>query len=536
MRVIKNRLFQSMYDLENYCLPAIKLASDCNIEKVNVAFLDFLGYSEDSRVKIENTNLSKYSGEKLNNLDAIDTLSLTHKSGKVIKVKAQKIIEAEDIYIVSLSDCSSVCKNDPLTGAYARYVLEDDVTELCSRESDSFVLIGLGIKSFNNLNSTLGINVGDIVLQKTVERLKECCPENAKIFRSYADVFIVLLKGAYTKVNLQLIVKSILTKCESQFEVLNRSINCRFSSGVVIYPDSGMTTNDLLKHLDFSMGRSKDMGVTQFFYHDKLTEYKLYLRVVSDIEDAIAQKKFDIFYQPIVAYKDGAFSIVGAESLIRWFHDELKFIAPDYFIAIAEEMGVIDKINVFVFNKVLADLGQIDIPDECDEFKLSINLSLRVQNIPSHLIEISKIIRDYKHKNDKIKIQVEFTETAIFEDESSKQILRMFMRECRSHGVYFAMDDFGVEHSSINRLLEFNFDVIKIDKQFVQRIGGFDDTNTIYVIETILSLAKKLKYKVVAEGVEVIEQLEVLDNLDCDYYQGYYFYRPLSLPDFLDSL
>ena len=184
----------------------------------------------------------------------------------------------------------------------------------------------------------------------------------------------------------------------------------------------------------------------------------------------------------------------------------------------------------------MADLDAMTIPAECTTFKMSINLSLRVQNIPSHLSEISKLVRSYIPKDERVNLQIEFTETAIFKDESSKQILRMFMRECKAKGIYFAMDDFGVEHSSINRLLEFHFDVIKIDKQFIQRIGGFDDVNTIFVIESIINLVKNLGCKVVAEGVETMEQAEILNSFQCDLYQGYLFYKPLSFDDFIDVL
>jgi EAL domain-containing protein (putative c-di-GMP-specific phosphodiesterase class I) len=296
------------------------------------------------------------------------------------------------------------------------------------------------------------------------------------------------------------------------------------SIGVALYPNDSAAADSLLEHADIAMYRAKKVGRNNFqFYSPAMNEEAMErVRIESALRNALARDEFVLHYQPQVNLESG--QIVGMEALIRWQHPELGMVAPNRFISVAEETGLIVPIGAWVMRTACAQtkawqdagLGQL---------RVAVNLSARQFGAANLLADIAAVLEHTGLAPDRL--EIELTESLFMSDVTLAVELLHAMKKL---GVSLSIDDFGTGYSSLSYLSRFPIDVLKIDRSFVADITR--DASDAAIVASIIALAHNLKLDVIAEGVETREQLEYLRRHGCDQMQGYYFSRPLAAANF----
>ncbi|WP_150466661.1 EAL domain-containing protein [Francisella sp. SYW-9] len=388
-------------------------------------------------------------------------------------------------------------------------------------------LIMIDLDNFKFINGSFGYSVGDKLIVTIAKILRSCLPENSIIGRSGGDDFLVLIENQNNFQKIEDITKSIIKKISTPIDISKNSITQSVSIGIATYPDIAPNIEKLLQNADTAMHNAKSMGKN--IYSNYSFDYDEATRRRNSIEREllnIDMREFNIVYHPQF---DADMNIYGVEALIRWNSPNLGNVTPDEFIPIAEKNQTIEKIGQWIFKKTISDWQKLLKANLIDNIKLSINIS-SIQLINNKFSD--KIIKFFD-KIDKKLITFEITETYLLSDINHT---RSIINKLNNKGFSFALDDFGTGYSSLKYLANLPIKYLKIDKSFV---SDFDRENNKAIIKAIVQLANNLNKKCVAEGVETAEQLEFLKSIGCDFYQGFYFSRPIpfiELKKLLQSL
>lgn len=393
----------------------------------------------------------------------------------------------------------------------------------CNRHHHYFAILFLDLDRFKNVNDTLGHDVGDKLLQSVAKRLNHCIRGGDLIARWGGDEFTILLSEIHLPEDASKIAQRILTKLKPPFDILEHQLYVKLSIGIAVYPEDGETPEILLKNADIALYRSKEEGGDTYKYYSKITTKKKdnLLTLEYHLHGALEKEEFYLNYQPQINIKTQ--KIEGMEALIRWENNILGRVSPDQFISLTEENGLIIPIGEWVLytacrqNKIWQNMG---LPP----LKIAVNLSAR-QFQQSNLADtIAQILRetDLEPKY----LELEITETSIIQNPDC---VREIIEELNALGISIAMDDFGTGYSSLGYLKKFPFHTIKIDQSFVRNLKN--DPQDLAIISAVVMLGNGFNLQVVAEGVETEEQLKLLQNLQCEKMQGYFFSKPLSTED-----
>jgi len=410
---------------------------------------------------------------------------------------------------------------DNLTGLPNRILLQDrlhQAMEHSDRSGDPFWIAFLDLDRFKFINDTLGHKIGDIFLIEISRRLEQAIRDTDTIARFGGDEFILILQGQMDE-NLRISVLHRLIQAVSTAVIIEgNEVLTTCSVGVSVYPTDGSTPDILLRNADIAMYRAKELGRNnlQFFtqsMNEKLTDR---LRMETHMRKALVLNEFLLYYQPKIDINTN--QIVGMEALIRWDNRELGFISPVGFIPLAEETGLIIPIGAWALKTACAQAVAWQKAG-FGKLLMSVNLSAR-QFRQKNLVEaITDILRETGL--DAGNLELELTESLIMNDvENSQNILH----DIKSLGVSLTIDDFGTGYSSLSYLKNLPVDALKIDKSFIDDIVLH--TDEVPIVASVISLAKNLKLKVIAEGVETHEQVIYLASHGCNEIQGYYFSRP----------
>jgi diguanylate cyclase (GGDEF)-like protein len=417
--------------------------------------------------------------------------------------------------------------HDALTGLPNRTLLRDRLTQaLASAERSGHRLwvVFIDIDRFKFINDSFGHTIGDSFLKTISERLQAAIRKSDTVARLGGDEFVVVLPeqsdASLTSEALQRIMEAV-TK-EITFRQQDFFLTC--SMGVAVYPLDGGTADALLERADIAMYYAKDKGRNNFQFHtpDMNAMVQERLRIETDLRRAIEREEFELYYQPQLDLHTG--QVTGMEALIRWNHPEQGIVPPAGFIRIAEETGLIGPIGAWVLrtacarNKAWQEAG---LP----HLKVAVNLSAR-QFTQNDLVGMVAAVLSETGLAPHC-LEIELTESLVMKDVDQAISI---MLELKALGVKLSLDDFGTGYSSLSYLKRFPIDVLKIDRSFVADIAR--DADDAAIVMSIISLAHNLKLRVIAEGVEDIEQLEYLRRNGCDEMQGYYFCRPLPPDDF----
>lgn len=419
---------------------------------------------------------------------------------------------------------------DPLTNLPNRRLLFDRITKslaLAKQTGYYGAVLFIDLDRFKTLNDARGHDVGDILLQKVALRLKNAISQKETVGRFGGDEFIVLLpelsQNKDTAVNSSItIAEKIRDELSTPFFIEEDELNISVSIGITMFPKHNETLKDLLKQADTAMYKSKAKGRNLICLFETQMQIEAEARFVleKEMRYALEKNEFVIFLQPQVNYKA---EIVGAEALIRWQHPTKGLISPLNFIPLAEETGLIVKIGEWVLEKVCYYLREIQ--QNGSNLRLSVNIS-PFQFHQSHFIEnVKSIIK--KTQINAHYLTLEVTEGLIIEDIT---LAIATINELQSLGIEFSLDDFGTGYSSLAYLKNLPINELKIDQSFVE--DALYNASDAGLIEAIIAVAKHFHLKIIAEGVETIEQAEFLKVRGCNFYQGYLYGKPIPMSDF----
>lgn len=415
--------------------------------------------------------------------------------------------------------------HDELTGLPNRRLFQENVENTITVYSNSpgknFGLLFLDLDRFKIVNDTLGHRIGDKLLKDVAIRLQRCLRKGDIASRQGGDEFAILLRDV-SKIEATRLAQSIIEVLSVPILIDQNEIFITPSIGISLYPFDGISLDELLRKADVAMYHAKKEGRNNFqFYYDTL-DRKTYenLEIENELRKALDKDQFKLLYQPIINLSTNKMS--GVEALIRWNHPKLGIVSPDKFISIAEETGMIVPIGEWVLKTASRQLMIWEQEGLFPE-TVSVNISLR-QFYQSNLIPMTmQVLNEAGIEYNRL--TVEITESMTMDVQSATSILH----DIKKLGVKIAMDDFGTGYSSLSHLKLFPIDYLKIDKSFIQDITRSNGDKNIAI--TILLMAHNLGLRVIAEGVETKEQLEILRKYNCDEAQGYYFSKPLSAND-----
>lgn len=421
---------------------------------------------------------------------------------------------------------------DELTQLPNRSVMQEHLKQslsMANRNKTFVAVMFIDLDNFKDINDTLGHGAGDELLIACSVRIKNTIRENDIVARLGGDEFIVIINDLVQMQDVELIANKLLTEIGQEFILQDGVVHTSASIGITVYPNDGNDIASLLKNADQAMYGAKGIGKNKYHFYTKSMQELAQKRMtlIKDMRSAIENDEFFIVYQPIYNLQTGEIS--KAEALIRWQHPTRGVVGPFDFIPLAEEVGLINDISNWIFEKVCTNVREW-------REKYSASLQICINTSPLQYVDSNKgIIKwlDYLQESQTPpeSIVLEITERLLMEaDQNVSDTLTQF----RAVGVQVALDDFGTGYSSISYLQKFTTDIIKIDKSFVSSINEVNVNKTL--CEIIVMLGKKLGVKVVAEGIETLEQSKILNSLECDFGQGYLFSKPISHNEFVALL
>ncbi len=419
--------------------------------------------------------------------------------------------------------------HDTLTGLPNRTLFLDRLQQafaLAQREDvQCLAVIHFGLDQFKTINQCFGHAIGDQLLRDVGTRMAEVMYEIDTVSRVGGDEFLILVHNIQDSHSTPPIVRKIMESLQQPFTLNGQEIYITASIGVAMYPHDGATADDLLKNADAAMHRAKEdfgRGNYQFFCEDMNSRAMHKLMLEGDLRRALEHGEFHLHYQPQVDIKNNA--IIGAEALLRWNHPKHGNIPPGEFIPAAESSGVINPIGDWVLQTACHQHREW-IEAGFSPVRMSVNLSARqflrgdLVNKVACVLKASGMQPEY--------LELELTESILMQDvENTVSTLH----ELKRMGVRLSIDDFGTGYSSLSYLKRFPLDILKIDRSFVADLGTKSDDGEI--ARAIIAMAHALHLKVVAEGVENLQQLNFMRDFHCDLIQGYYFSKPLPAEEF----
>lgn len=408
---------------------------------------------------------------------------------------------------------------DELTGLPNRNMFRQELySSLLNKDIQSLAILFLDLDRFKIINDTKGHSVGDLILKKVAQKLEKIFQNEGLISRQGGDEFIVMLLNV-NRIKILDFCQRIINQFSSPIILDNEEFYITVSIGISLYPEDGVDEETLIKHADTAMYHAKDKGKNNFqFYHSFLIHHTTrMIELESSLRKAIQHNQFMLYYQPQIELSTG--TIVGAEALLRWFHPEHGIIAPNEFIPLAEETGLIVPLGKWILetaclqNKQWQNAGKRPIP-------VSVNVSVR-QLQDEDFVEYIKLVLKETQLEPKY-LDLEITESIMQDIESSIKILA----ELKGIGVSISIDDFGKGFSSLSYLRYLPIDQIKIDKSFVDDITVHASAGQI--VKTIIDLGHNLDFGLVAEGIENEAQIQFLVNHGCQKGQGFFFSKPIT--------
>ncbi|MFZ0913879.1 MAG: EAL domain-containing protein [Candidatus Korobacteraceae bacterium] len=420
---------------------------------------------------------------------------------------------------------------DALTGLHNRTFLRQVLAKALAstrRQDQKIAVLFLDLDRFKIINDSLGHSFGDLLLQQVAERLKRCVREEDTVARVGGDEFLIVLAALESVTEATIAADRILNGIAAEFLIEDQRLNVTCSIGVSIFPEHGMDGETLIKNADAAMYCAKEKGrnTFQFFTEDMNIQVVERLTLENSLRLALERKELFLVYQPQMEIASGM--IVGVEALLRWQHPERGLVPPDKFIRVAESSGLIMPIGEWVLREACSQVrewqhaGLLVVP-------VAVNVSAVQFRQGDFLAVIKKVLSETGLSPEYL--ELELTESTLL---SNVNVIFPMLEELRTMGLKLAIDDFGTGYSSLSYLRQFPVSKLKIDRSFVQDVVLNSDDAAITA--AIISMAKGLNLKVIAEGVETGAQMAFLRVHQCDQIQGYYFSRPLTADKVAEKL
>ncbi len=425
-----------------------------------------------------------------------------------------------------------IAYHDPLTKLPNRSLLNirfEHAFERARRHHHKMALLIFDLDLFKNINDSFGHEFGDVLLVAITERFKLRLRDEDTLVRVHGDEFAVLMEEIEVAADAAVVASDLLKALEAPFRIAGSDeIYLSASVGISISPDDGSDPALLLRNADTAVNLAKAQGRKTFcFYTEALTKRTLErMHLESRLRRAIDLGHLLLHYQPLIEAHSGA--VIGAEALLRWYDPEQGMIAPIHFIPVAEDCGLIAPIGAWVLAAACRQMRAW-----LDAGRALRTIAVNISPRQFFLQDVPELLRQTLADSglDACFLELEITEGILIEHgERAVAILNRI----RALGVRLSIDDFGTGYSSLSYLKRFTIDKLKIDRSFIRDV--ITDTSDAEIAATIIAMAHSLSLSVVAEGVETAEQLAFLEEHGCDYYQGYFFSRPLAAERFPESV
>ncbi|MGL6071480.1 putative bifunctional diguanylate cyclase/phosphodiesterase, partial [Craterilacuibacter sp.] len=395
-------------------------------------------------------------------------------------------------------------------------------------------LLMIDLDNFKAVNDTMGHGAGDQLLIEVAARLRGCLRDSDTVARLGGDEFVVILQevegGPRVAKSIKAVADKLLACLGEPYDLqreeggLARVHQCTASIGIALFSSDGVAANELMKRCDTALYRAKAEGRNALSFFDSEMQVAIVTRVAleQDLRRALDEQQFELHYQPQVDM-DGL--VLGAEALIRWRHPLRGMVAPAEFIPLAEETGLILPIGYWVLQTACAQLARWAADPQFSQLTLAVNVSACQFGHPDFVTQVLELME--RNAVPPSRLKLELTESLLL-DNAEEVVSRMLMLKAR--GLCFSLDDFGTGYSSLSYLKRLPLEQLKIDRSFIRDI--FTDPTDAVIVRTVLALGHSLGLDVMAEGVETVEQRDLLRSFGCCCYQGYLFSPPLPLQQF----
>ncbi len=528
--------------------------------KVNRALCEILGYTEEEFLKSDFQSMlfKEDLGETLTKIHALISgktptcqmeqryLHKTKKTvwaswsvSRVIDSKVEHpnmIFQIQDITDKKLAQekLQYEATHDVLTKlpnrAFFLQRLEQALATVQNNRRHKVCVLFIDLDRFKIINDSLGHLYGDQLLIEIAGRLRDCLRPNDLVARLGGDEFTILVEGNYQSEEVIKIAERIQEKFAEPFNLGGHEIYSSASIGILHNTVKHLTAEDMMRDADTAMYQAKRAGKARHEVFDEIMheEAKAVLQLENDLRRAIEKDEFSVYYQPI--YSIEGTQIQGFEALARWEHPDHGFVSPEKFIALAEEISLIDILGMQILQKACRQGKQLksyfasDVP-----FMISVNLSCKQFANPQLVEKIQEVLRETNFAPESLKLEI--TESVFIEHKDKAAEM---LHQLRDIGVEINIDDFGTGYSNLSYLMQLPISTLKIDRSFINpnNLNG----RNLEIIQTILTLAQSLGIKVIAEGVENETQLDQLKSLNCEGAQGYFFAKPMSFDNMKDFL
>ena len=422
-------------------------------------------------------------------------------------------------------------EHDPLTGLPNRLLLGDRINQaiaLARRHSGKVAVLFLDLDGFKHVNDSLGHSVGDQLLQSVAKRLLACVRSPDTVSRNGGDEFIIVLQEMEQPNQAATTARRVLKAVADPHKAGEHDLHVTASVGVSVYPDDGQDAETLIKNSDTAMYQAKASGrkTFQFFTREMNVSAVERQSIEEGLRNALEHRQFVLHYQPVVNIKTRA--VVGAEALIRWAHPTRGLVYPIKFISVAEETGLILPIGAWVMREACRQ-AQSWKDAGLSTGSMAINVSAIQFRDEKFLEDLFSVLRETGL--DPHSLELEVTESVLMRNA---EVAASTLKAVRDIGIRVSVDDFGTGYSSLSYLRKFPLDSLKIDQSFLRKIHVAPDDSII--VSAIISMGRAIGLRVIAEGVETVEELAFLEANDCDEAQGFYFSRPVPAEEFVKLL
>jgi diguanylate cyclase (GGDEF)-like protein len=437
----------------------------------------------------------------------------------------------EEAFFEEKENATHSAEHDFLTGLPNRMLLNDRISQAivqAPRHDKQVAVLFLDLDGFKHINDSLGHPIGDSLLQSVAKRLEHCVRVSDTVSRQGGDEFVVLLSEAEQWEDAATVAKRILDSVALPHSIDRHDLHVTTSIGVSVYPDDGLDAETLIKNADTAMYQAKANGRHSYRFFKPEMNVRAVERqsIEEDLRRALERQEFALHYQPKIDLTTGA--ITGAEALLRWTHPSRGLVPPVQFVPVAEDCGLILPIGRWVLREACTQ-ARAWVDAGLPATTMAVNVSAIEFQAEDFLEGVFAILNETGL--DPRSLELELTESVLMKRVESTAFILQTLREA---GVQVAIDDFGTGYSSLSYLRKFPVDALKIDQSFVRQISTAGDDAAI--VTAVIDMARSLRLRIIAEGVETPEELAFLQAHQCGEAQGYYFSRPVPPQQFAGLL
>jgi len=427
----------------------------------------------------------------------------------------------------SQQQIENLMHHDALTGLPNRIMAKKIFQKIKSNANSAkknIYLMYIDLDNFKMINDALSLQAGDALLIELSQRMFQLTQSHDSVCRITSDEFIIIIESTKSEEYVASLAERIIEQVQKPFHYSNEEFICGCSIGITTTSTDGKTFDTLLKHADAAMHYSKSQGGNSFHFYNKAmnTHGHEYLSVVSDLRKAITQQQFVLMYQPKIDIKNN--KVIGAEALIRWQHPQRGMIPPDDFIPQAEKSGLIVEIGDWVLDTACQQC-KAWCKQELGDLTVAVNVSSKQFAKKDFYVKVENTLLN--HKLSGSYLELEMTESMLIDNTDE---LRVILKNVHNLGVHLSIDDFGTGYSNLGYLKAFDIEYLKIDRSFIRDIQSNAKNKTL--VRAIIQMAHGLEVKNIAEGVEDQETVNMLQQLECEIGQGYFWSKPLAADEF----